>query len=1146
MSNLFQAPAEVEKSLFEHFFELLSDGGTGQGGAGRGSNNTRLLRELRLVERLLVVLGGCSSSSPATLTLLSVLHALLCSSPRVTDVLCFVQFTAATILTGLVDEKAVELEPGSDGTDCLQSGVELRPEEAKIILRNRCLKLFFQLLYTGKKINQKYCEDIINIVGFDWVQLFLLPKLHQTTTIWSLRIMMTLLSIPSLLAKFREGTSNGGWLMKSELVLQNKMGAALGQVSQNNKIQQMRVRQDIFSIPGFQMFNWLMPRHIAIPEVYYLLLAMVLGQPVKTLPDRAKLDLDSIYNYIFGKSSSEVLNSDLSSRATLCGEAMVAVLCMVRTMLNTAGAGEEGLPAWLAEYPVTLTQFLFYLYHNVHDFMPVFMGSNVLTALAGTLFPVLEGGSGGQTALHEGGSANSPVRPSLARLSTQDDSLTDHPCKRNVLQFLRVMVVDSLSLPTSPRQPPVIDSLLEAQPPDSSPAQQTRFQTDLLTLIMDHLVAADILIGEQAALPVVPCGAQHHIAPNVFYLVSRLVDKLWQAVFRKNADEVFQFILKLILQAKRRTGTTALSLEGIYRSLNRTVLFMLSRPVTSVADQTAIMEVLHKLMTHRTILFSRDNPEIEFFGCLTYCLLQLTAGQTVPLEPGAATTWHAGLQQEPGSTEQHGQNLLCVAAGRVWDELYFNKKSAIEEVSKVYFPFSNKTPSLESVRDLLLEPTSKVWVQYTEMERKACYQRIPAWEIHTHIQTGLASTARKVAGGLTGGLKRLTSVSGSSASKAKKEEVTKVISLSSLPWAEVEAATVSHVTVVAEVVAQHATQRQQTENHLLQFSQEEWLVTEAQLVRERGVWGPATETALTKWQLDNTEGPSRMRKRMARDEMFYFRYPYRPDRDQETDTKHGNRQFKYKKPVSHDSRAWYEAHHSLALFERETVEAVVELEYDDCDIAVPGLDSQHNLDIDEQIREIGFKGLKSLPSEVELDGEEEEEEDAGTETGEKKEGEDGSVEEGREGITPAPPAMEEFSSAYQTVMRLLERDEKIVSMYRVARIQGLDIVEGLLLIGKEHFYVIDGFTIVNAREVHDIDFIPANQYDPIIPTVPGQVAKIKPKRQVSKFSCEEVKEVHKRRYLLQPIAIEVFTTNGQNYLLSFQKQFRNKVSRSFD
>ena len=109
-------------------------------------------------------------------------------------------------------------------------------------------------------------------------------------------------------------------------------------------------------------------------------------------------------------------------------------------------------------------------------------------------------------------------------------------------------------------------------------------------------------------------GSSNFIAPNVFYLVSRLVDKLWQGVFKKNPDEVFQFILKLISQAKRRSGSSMLSLEGIFRSLNRTILYMLSRPVAGVADQMAVMEVLHKLMSSRAVLFGRDNPEIEFFG----------------------------------------------------------------------------------------------------------------------------------------------------------------------------------------------------------------------------------------------------------------------------------------------------------------------------------------------------------------------------------------------------------------------------------------------------------------------------------------------------------------------------------------------------
>lgn len=45
----------------------------------------------------------------------------------------------------------------------------------------------------------------------------------------------------------------------------------------------------------------------------------------------------------------------------------------------------------------------------------------------------------------------------------------------------------------------------------------------------------------------------------------------------------------------------------------------------------------------------------------------------------------------------------------------------------------------------------------------------------------------------------------------------------------------------------------------------------------------------------------------------------------------------------------------------------------------------------------------------------------------------------------------------------------------------------------------------------------------------------------NKFAYEDIREVHKRRYLLQPIAIEVFSSDGRNYLLAFPKKVRNKV-----
>lgn len=46
-------------------------------------------------------------------------------------------------------------------------------------------------------------------------------------------------------------------------------------------------------------------------------------------------------------------------------------------------------------------------------------------------------------------------------------------------------------------------------------------------------------------------------------------------------------------------------------------------------------------------------------------------------------------------------------------------------------------------------------------------------------------------------------------------------------------------------------------------------------------------------------------------------------------------------------------------------------------------------------------------------------------------------------------------------------------MFRCARIQGLDTVEGLLLFVKEYFYIIDGFTLLRTKEIADIDSLPA-------------------------------------------------------------------------
>ena len=98
-------------------------------------------------------------------------------TPRVTDVLSFALFTSTTLSSpcdGVVDERGF-----NDLT-------EETTEEAKrnIVLRNKCLELFLSLLYLDHgQIHTTYCEDVVQVVGFDWILLFLQGRCHPTTVV---------------------------------------------------------------------------------------------------------------------------------------------------------------------------------------------------------------------------------------------------------------------------------------------------------------------------------------------------------------------------------------------------------------------------------------------------------------------------------------------------------------------------------------------------------------------------------------------------------------------------------------------------------------------------------------------------------------------------------------------------------------------------------------------------------------------------------------------------------------------------------------------------------------------------------------------------------------------------------------------------
>lgn len=149
--------------------------------------------------------------------------------------------------------------------------------------------------------------------------------------------------------------------------------------------------------------------------------------------------------------------------------------------------------------------------------------------------------------------------------------------------------------------------------------------------------------------------------------------------------------------------------------------------------------MVNQLLLRRLLVFGAGNHEPDFIGCLTYCLLQLTADVKIMLDTNMKAMWHVNPQVEASDdrlTSHQGHNLMAVAATRVWEELYACKKPAIEEVFKITLPAPvghERAPELSLVRDHVHEAATRLWLNYVVIERKASY-RVP-WELHNQIQS---------------------------------------------------------------------------------------------------------------------------------------------------------------------------------------------------------------------------------------------------------------------------------------------------------------------------------------------------------------------------------------------------------------------------
>ncbi|KAL6737025.1 hypothetical protein Aduo_010703 [Ancylostoma duodenale] len=1108
------APDEQHRMLYEHFYELITD---------HQRENLAVVRRSPLLSRVLFALFDRPQLLWATNEIVfNLLSAIVQPQCDNRSMLKLGQAIAATLPT-TADDLALESQlPFHISELHNQLIVNQKPDEGKpsslynVYVRNRLLNMIANFLsHSSPQLNQHMADQIVRVLGFDWIYCLLSPGVHSGTVFLALRILLALLAHPQLLAKFREGTANGGWLADADSVVRNRAAVVLGfSVSAHGGAvgSKIDINPELQNCAGFAALEHLMAAHADKPHAYLAMLAVLVGQPVKDLRFCESFNVDQIWTHVFGLSLNSSVYEAIRS-AEFCYDALIPLLAMLRACIYF---GNEALQGWHVDYPSAVVQMITFLYQNSPNFFAIAHSEEFVLAMFSSL--IQDTNAMGMRS--EAADRSTVGTPEFEKVQ----GVLALPSVKAVLDFMKKLFCDDFQVAAGGRADSLVDVITESVVENGSTRKsQIHTFTALVHGVFDHLISTDLLVSSSLP-PNAPPQSLSQVGVNISYMALRAVDCLWNGILVGEPLNLLQLLYSIYSIASRKENKE-INLDSLTSSIMRCVLYILSRPIENVQVQMSVLDTLSSVVTKRYIFLSSN--ESWFFTSLTHLIFMLSVTPDI--------------MQQDGAPLEKASAQVAVCASRVWTDVISSKKALLEEAFK-----KPTVCELNAARALLANVAGQHWHQFVDSQLSGQYQN---HSISKDIQTQISSKITRVASGLHKLASRRSLSSHGSISAVlpwKNVSVDKeVIHM----WLRV------HVSLVKELVVAQATRYHEWHAHAKKWSLHEWHQLEAELTRERGIWGPEKASVLDKYKLDTTEGPSRTRRKMIPNRFFYHTFPYRPHLDEP-----GAKSMRAKVAISRDSELYFNAcrRRRGRIMDTRIIDYSVAIStpseekpaFTFCDLA------QINTSL---IRRLSTRpALEALPSASENDDNGKENEN-GEENGAKEpsvELEEDQQDESSASDKPMSESREEVKEEEkkdsenkkkrgpdnQTLLRLLEQGEQLHSMFRCARIQGLETSEGLLLFGREHYYVVDGFTLLKTREIRDLDFLSQELHDPIVPyTATGATHPPRSSRLCSKFSYEDIREVHKRRYLLQPIALEVFSADGRNYLLAFPKKMRDRV-----
>eukprot|EP00063_Salmo_salar_P079374 XP_014054209.1 PREDICTED: WD repeat- and FYVE domain-containing protein 4 isoform X3 [Salmo salar] len=787
----------LDLSVLNHFAEILKSSSGDHG-------NAKAMYNLGLVPKLLFLLADPMVTPRKVKIAICIITHLLRGHFTSTDIRRLGLFLVYTVPPPSVSES-------SGLSDSLDEETKASFSPARPVwVRNQLLSSLCDLISSDSLLTADEQKELIQTLGSDWFLLFLQPRLHSSTLCLGLRLLTLLLANQSERNSFREGVSPGTLvesLDEPSVVIDNLRAYEWSYECQS------------VTCAGFDVLQRLLVHQAHLPQVYGALASLLLGKRGGETPD-GQLDLDEVLQAVI--DSTAYTNS---APLQLCSKSAAMLLELVKAIITQRSSAADA--SWEFQFPGSVMQFLC-LVHNHRSRDPLWTSPEFLHTLASTVFP--------------------------PESEEEVPKWVCQPTRKQVCDFIRILLMDSLlNVPAKEHTHPLL-LLLEYSPEGASLERRQVFQTELIEFFMDiiHMTSQEnghnTHLTTQESNSQRPEGQMATLMENMVLFSQKFLEKLYSGMFLVEPENLLTFLAdQIVVVLEKGLSQKENTVSSLYTSTNRALLYFLSRPQRTQAEQEAVINTLRVVMERWDVVMATYNANVNFITCLLHCLLLIRSGSypegfgferhkkhqrrilshLFPLKTSHTTT----LSQVPDSDTE-----LMSLAESVWSKILTERRTILEDTYKIELS-ANQTQrmgpvSMSDISPLWEETALKVWQLYTG-----------------NVKRKLTSTIQRKDGVISSAIR--------SVHKRLGRETGTVEEFLSCMEAHLKRGQ-----EMFEKLRKNHTQLCAYEWKRLGTM---WLCVEEELLRERGVFGPGPGVVLTRgWVQDAAEGPNRTRPRIRR------------------------------------------------------------------------------------------------------------------------------------------------------------------------------------------------------------------------------------------------------------------------------------------